>query len=81
MAIVRLLVARFILDGRVDNFTTNLCAGVSAKACLANSPTPEFASEIARPIHSGEILPTDPLNAVFKAFEIPLRTQSLVKRS
>ena len=37
----------------MDNFTTNLCAVTSAKTCLANSPTPEFASEIARPIHSG----------------------------
>src|SRR6266516_2987352 len=33
-------------------YTCERCAGASAKTCLANSLTPEFASEIARLIHS-----------------------------
>jgi hypothetical protein len=49
MALMRLYGSRFILDGQLDNFTTNLCGSRSAKTPTASSRPPELAPELARP--------------------------------
>jgi hypothetical protein len=51
---MRLYGSRFILDGQLDNFTTNLCGSWSAKTPTASSRPPELAPELARPRQPGE---------------------------
>jgi hypothetical protein len=55
MAAMRLWEGGFVSGGAVENFTSNLCAKLSTVTPQANSPCPEFALEIAPPIHPGII--------------------------
>jgi hypothetical protein len=53
MAAMRLWERYFASGGTLDIFTNDLCAKLSTATPHANSPSPEFALEIAPPIHPG----------------------------
>jgi hypothetical protein len=53
MVAMRLWEGCFVSGGTVNNFTNDLCANLLKATPQANSPSPEFALEIAPLIHSG----------------------------